>query len=144
MRLAPYGQGFDATVRVYGDAPFCFAIHGVQTNDCHLEGWPLRAQCEMELISGCPVFEYQTDANPSWHRCHDNQNEECSCDHFGNVEFRDDPKTPAFEGQPAECGQQRDEHGPYAGFFAIAHGTGRLRACRPDGQQCSPPRPFSH
>lgn len=144
MRMAPYGQGFDATVRVYGDPVFCYMIHGVNTNDCHLEGWTMRSQCEMELIKGCPIWQYQTDANPAWRKCSDDQNDDASCDHFGSVEQRDDPKTPEFEGAPAECGKQVDEHGPMAGFFTIAHGEGRVRACRPDGDRCSPARPFSH
>lgn len=133
-----HNQGFDSTVRVSGDPVFCFMIHSVQTNDCHLEGWPLRTQCEMELLKGCPIWQFRTDSNPAPQQCHDNQNAEISCDHFGSVEFRDDPKTPAFEGQPVECGQQRDSFGPNAGFFVVAHGKGQVRACRPDGLECGP------
>jgi hypothetical protein len=139
-----HGQGLDATVRVYGDTAFCLMIHGVNTNDCHLEGWTLRTQCEMELIGGCPIWMFRTDSNPAIQRCHDNQNAEMSCDHFGSVEYRDDPKTPAFEGKPVECGEQRDAFGPNAGFFVIAHGKGQVQACRPDGQGCSPWRSVDH
>ena len=145
LNAKPYGQGFDATVRIRGDKAFCFAIHQVQTDDCHLEGWPMRTQCEMELLgNGCPIWQFQTDLNPAPQSCSDNQNAEISCDHFGNVEFRDDPKTPQFEGQPVECGQQRDQYGPKAGFFTVAHGLGRVRACKPDGLGCSPWRPVDH
>ena len=144
MNAKPYGQGFDATVRVRGDAAFCLIIHGVNTDDCHAEGWPMRSQCEMKLLGGCPIWQFQTDTNPAARQCHDDQGAEMSCDHFGNVEFRDDPKTPAFEGTPAECGKQRDQYGPNAGFFVVAHGLGRVRACRPDGAGCSPWRAVNH
>jgi len=85
----------------------------------------------MLLIGGCPVWQFSGVGGTI--PCVDNQDAEASCDHFGNVEFRDDPKTPAFEGQPAACGLQRDEHGPVAGFFMVAHGKGKVRACKPDG-----------
>jgi hypothetical protein len=122
-----YGQGFDATVRVRGDSQFCFLIHGVNTNDCHLDGWSKRTQCEMELLGGCPRWQYSSDN--------------------GNTVFRDDPKTPdVFEGQPKECGNQRDEFGPNAGFFTIAHGFGLIRSCKPDlnPSTCGPWRTFNH
>lgn len=126
-------------MRVRGDSAFCLLIHGVVTNDCHLEGWPLRTQCEMELLGGCPVWQFRTDANPAPKQCHDDQTAELSCDHFGSAGGgRDDPHTPAFEGTPAECGKQRDAFGPYAGFFTVAHGLGQVRACRPDWQGCGP------
>lgn len=145
LNAKPYGQGFDATVRVRGDKAFCLAIHGVVTDDCHLEGWPMRSQCEMKLLGdACPVWQFQTDAAPTPQLCHDNQSAEMSCDHYGSVEQRDDPKTPAFEGTPVECGKQRDSYGPNAGFFVIAHGLGRVRACKPDGQGCSPWRGVDH
>lgn len=139
-----YGQGFDSAVRVRGDEAFCFAIHHVVTNDCNIEGWTMRAQCEMELIGGCPVWQYQTDTNPTFRKCSDNQNDDASCDHFGDPQYRDDPKTPEFEGRPVECGNQRDEFGPMAGFFTVAHGEGRIRACKPDLSQCGGARQFSH
>lgn len=149
MRDKAYGNGFDSTVRVYGDPQFCFLIHGVNVNDCHLEGWPNRAKCEMELLSGCPIWQYTPDEGRAVYRCSDNPNALASCDHFGDPVFRDDPKTPEFEGRPLECGLQRDEFGPNAGFFTIAHGgpTGctsangpywHIRACRPDGLECGP------
>lgn len=148
MNAKAYGQGFDSTVRVKGDPAFCLAIHGVVTNDCHLEGWPTRVQCEMELIGGCPIWQWQTDQHPGITACLDKDPYSTggmSCDHFGNVEFRDDPVTPQFEGQPVECGLQRDSVGhPMAGFFTIAHGLGRVRACKPGGTGCSPWRPVDH
>lgn len=151
----PYGQGFDSTVRVQGDPEFCRLIHGVAINDCHLEGLPKRVKCEMELIHGCPVWQFTVDGGSSAHPCVDDQDvAPFSCDHFGNVEFRDDPKTPTtgdtlatlrgFEGQPLECGFQRDIHGPMAGFFTVAHGKGQIRACKPDGKGCGPWRGVDH
>lgn len=150
----PYGQGFDATVRVYGDPAFCLAIHGVNTNDCHLEGWPQRSACEMELLDGCPIWQFSQDQGKTPQPCVDNQGAQSSCDHFGSVEYRDDPKTPTtgttfetlkgFEGTPKECGLQRDSHGPRAGFFVIAHGAAVLRACKPDGTGCGPWLAFEH
>lgn len=149
----PYGQGFDATVRVHGDPEFCKAIHGVAIDDCHLEGWPSRVQCEMELIGGCPVWQFSRDEAVVI-PCVDDQDALASCDHFGSVEYRDDPKTPTtgdslktlqgFEGRPLACGLQRDIHGPVAGFFTVAHGKGQVRACKPDGTGCGPWRPVDH
>jgi len=141
----PYGQGWDSTVRVRGDKLFCQMIHGdVAVADCHLEGWPKRSECEMELLGGCPIWQYKSPQGDAF-LCQQ-EPAEVSCDHFGNVEFRDDPMTPlVFEGQPKECGKQRDGRGdPMAGFFVIAHGKSELRACRPDGQGCGPWRPFDH
>lgn len=144
MRNKGYGQGFDSTVRVYGDPAFCYRIHGVNVIDCHLEGWPNRAKCEMELISGCPIWQFTTDEGKTVARCSDNQSAAISCDHFGDPIFRDDPKTPEFEGKPIECGLQRDEYGPNAGFFMIAHGAGHVRACKPDGTECANWLRFDH
>ena len=83
-----YGQGIDSTVRVRGDSEFCFLIHGVHTDDCHLEGWPKRAECEMELIFGCPVWEFSVDNGATVHFCNDNHDALASCDHFGNTIYR--------------------------------------------------------
>lgn len=144
-----HGQGFDSTVRIAGDPETCMIVSGVPDRDCHLEGWrgpagddpTARVRCEMELLgkplglpAACPVWEG---------RCYSTTPGEQECpvtfDHFGSVEFRDDPMTPEFEGQPAECSAQRDEGGqPEAGFFTVAHGRGQVRACRPDGLECGP------
>ena len=134
-----HGQGLDSTVRVRGDKEFCFLIHGVYDIDCHLEGWPNRALAEMELAKGCPVWEYKQGNDIR--DCHQVENDESrmSCDHFGSVEYRDDPITPAFEGKPEQCGLQRDKDGnPKAGFWIVAHGKGRVRACLPSGMGCGP------
>lgn len=138
-----YGQGFDATVRVKGDPAFCQMIHGVAIDDCHLEGWSGRVRCEMELIGGCPIWQFSLDAKTP-QPCVDDQYAKASCDHFGSVEYRDDPKTPEFEGEPKECGLQRDIHGPIAGFFTVAHGKAYVRACKPDGKGCGPWKGFDH
>lgn len=135
----PWGQGQDSTIRVAGDPAFCEAIHGVPDTDCHLEGWPTRTACELELAGGCPVWQYRV--GELIRPCLQTANEPAlSCDHFGSppADMRDDPQTPQFEGKPAECGVQRDARGePKAGFFIIAHGLGSVRACLPDGTNCS-------
>jgi hypothetical protein len=138
MRNNHYGQGVDSTVWISGDPRFCYMIHGVEVSRCHLEGWAKRSECEMELLGGCPVWQFRNAAFPEPQLCSDRSFEgpHMSCDHFGSVEFRDDPKTPAFEGQPAECGNQRDQYGPNAGFFMIAHGKGEVRACLPNFTGC--------
>ena len=148
-----YGQGFDSTPRVHGDPEFCRLIHGVAINDCHLEGWPKRVQCELELMDGCPVWQFTVDGM-SIFPCVDNHSAAASCDHFGSIEYRDDPQTPTtgdtistlegFEGRPLECGLQRNAYGPMAGFFTVAHGIGWVRACKPDRAGCGPWRPFDH
>jgi hypothetical protein len=155
MRTNLYGQGLDSTTRVKGDPEFCRLIHGDQwgaINDCHLEGWPRQVECEMALLGSyvskpqaCPVWEFRNAAFPVHALCSDQSFEgpHMSCDHFGSAGGgRDDPKTPTsgdaletlqgFEGTPLACGLQRDHYGPMAGFFTIAHGTGEVRACRPD------------
>lgn len=143
-----YGQGLDATVRVRGDLAFCQAIHGPAAGaDCHLDGMPppwTTLGCELELLGktiskrqACPVWEYRVAGVTG--PCVDDQGAKISCDHFGRAGGgRDDPKTPAFEGEPEVCGMQRDAHGPKAGFFTVAHGLGQVRACRPDGAGCGP------
>lgn len=137
-----HGQGLDSTVRVRGDKEFCQIIHGpAAVADCHLEGWPNRALAEMELLGGCPIWQYRQVWDTTTRACLQVEEDErrMSCDHFGSVEFRDDPITPEFEGQPAECGKQRDPWGrPMAGFWIVAHGNGQVRACRPDGNGCGP------
>lgn len=137
-----HGQGVDSTVRVRGDVEFCEIVHGVRVNDCHLEGWKWRVQAEMELLGGCPVWQYrQLPWDNTVRACLQVENDESrmSCDHFGSVEFRDDPITPEFEGKPVECSKQRDDSlHPMAGFWCVAHGKGQVRACRPDGGGCGP------
>jgi hypothetical protein len=134
-----YGNGLDSTVRVRGDIAFCQMIHGVAVNDCHLEGWAKRSECEMELLSGCPIWEYSVNGVDRSDRCYQKPNDPASCDHFGDPVTRDDPQTPEFEGYPKECGLQRDSNNdPTAGFFIIGHGNTYFRACRPDGLACGP------
>lgn len=142
VNAKPWGQGFDSTYRIANDPAFCEAIHGIPgMNDCHLEGWPQRAQCELELAGGCPTWQFRIAGNPQPRPCLQVASDpSISCDHFGSPpgDQRDDPQTPAFEGRPAECGLQRDPMGnPKAGFFTIAHGLGEVRACKPDGTECS-------
>jgi hypothetical protein len=149
MNAKNYGQGFDSTVRVKGDPMFCSIVHGEPINDCHLEGWPGRVECEMELIRGCPIWRGVCYSETP-------QDGECPVefDHMGNTEYRDDPATPTtgdtlenlrgFEGQPKVCGLQRVGTRPIAGFFAIAHGKGKVQACRPDGGGCSVWREVDH
>jgi len=137
MEANYWGQGIDSSVRVWGDVEFCQIIHGVETKNCHLEGWKYRVWCEMELLSGCPVWQFTVDDGKTWHSCSDNRQAKISCDHFGSTEYRDDPQTPQFEGRPIECAKQTDEFGYKAGFFMIPHGAGKVRACKPDETGCS-------
>jgi hypothetical protein len=149
----PYGHGFDSTPRVKGDPEFCYLIHGVWINDCHLETWPTRTQCEMQLMHGCPIWQYTVDGK-TINGCYDDKAAPASCDHFGSVGYQDDPQTPTtgdtiwnlkgFEGRPLECGLQRNGFGPMAGFFTVAHGIGWVRACKPDGNGCGPWQAFNH
>lgn len=154
MNAKVYGQGLDSTVRVRGDLAFCQAIHGpMVVPDCHLDGMPApwtTLGCELELLGAsagkaqaCPVWRYRSKAQQG--PCSDDQSAEMSCDHFGSSGGgRDDPKTPAFEGEPTVCGEQRDAFGPMAGFFVVAHGLGEVQACRPDWGGCSPWRAVDH
>ena len=139
----PWGQGQDSTYRIANDPAFCEAVHGIPgMTDCHLEGWPTRTACELELAGGCPTWQFRINGNPQPRPCLQQANDpNLSCDHWGSppADMRDDPQTPQFEGKPAECGLQRDPRGdPKAGFFIIAHGLGEVRACLPNGTECSP------
>jgi len=135
-----YGNGLDSTVFVHGDPELCWLIHSVAVNDCHLEGWAKRAECEIELAGGCPVWQYSLDGSNARARCLQARHDEASCDHWGDPVDRDDPQTPdVFEGRPVECGNQRDPAGdPMAGFFVIGHGAAYFRACLPDLTGCGP------
>ena len=142
IRARKYGNGLDSTLWVVGDPAFCLAIHGVAANRCHLEGWPKRLECELELYGGgCPTWRYRSGTEGGV--CHDDRwSTLVSCDHFGSAGGqRDDPKTPEFEGTPAVCGLQRDEFGPKAGFWTMPQCTkGKecsVAACFPDGTACS-------
>lgn len=150
-----YGNGFDTSIRVKGDSEFCRLIHGVSVTDCHLEGWPQRAACEMELIGGCPVWEFMATREAKPTPCVDDHYAHASCDHFGNPVNRDDPVTPTtgdtlatlqgFEGAPKACGLQRDAHGPVAGYFTVPHGIGFIRSCGPRGDvPCGSWKKFDH
>lgn len=156
MNNKPYGNGFDSTVRVKGDPEFCRLIHGESINDCHLEGWPKRAECEYFLLGdNCPVWEYSVDQKVIYF-CHDDHDAIASCDHYGNPVNRDDPQTRTtgdtletlrgFEGEPKVCGLHRDEFGPNQGFFIIAHGKAYIRSCKPDRkpETCGPWKGFDH
>lgn len=156
MNNKAYGLGWDSTVRVKNDPEFCRLIYGDPLNDCHLEGWPKRAECEYYLLgNNCPIWEYTVDGKTIY-LCHDDQSTIASCDHFGNPVYRDDPQTPTtgdtletlkgFEGEPKVCGLHRDAYGPYQGFFVIAHGNAKIRACKPDRNPdtCGPWKPFNH
>src|SRR3972149_4861382 len=81
----------------------------------------------------CPVWQYVPPAQPitDVYPCRDDHDAPATCDHFGSPQYLDDPATPAFEGMPRECGQQRDQFGPIAGFMTIAHGKGKIRGCVP-------------
>lgn len=141
----PYGKkGFYTELMIRNSPSTCLALNPADPdpNSCHFEGWPTQQRCERYLIrrfgdgvGECPIWWAQTPQHGIF-RCreddpHDNS---MSCDHFGSADGdkRDDPKTPAFEGQPAVCGLQRDPKGkPEAGFFAIVLGAGKVGASLP-------------
>jgi hypothetical protein len=130
-----YGNGLDSTPRVQNDPELCNLLHGVFVNDCHFDstvwtGPEQRAAYEVALMGGCPVWHYRSGAE--FGPCHDDRTHAAvSCDHFGSAyqDGRDDPQTPAFEGEPKACGRQRDEYGPMAGFFTIPQCPGESREC---------------
>ena len=136
-----YGNGFDSSTFVLSDPDFCFAIHGVRTDRCHLEGWPQRKACELELMGGCPVWQWSESPAGPWAQCKQNGSQAVTCDHFGTTQVRDDPQTIFYEGPP-ECAAQRDAEGnPNAGWFMVAHGKGFVRACTPGGSCSDDPKP---
>jgi hypothetical protein len=122
------------------DPELCLAIHGVAVKECHLEGAPNRAACEIEILAGCPIWEWRNKVHPAPQPCVQVNDDVTgmSCDHFGSPGTIDDPQTPGvFEGAPAACAAQVDSEGHYmAGFFVIAHGDGEVRACKPDHTGC--------
>ncbi len=155
LKNKAYGNGFDSSPRVKGDTEFCRLIHGVAVDNCNLEGWSKRAECEYYLLgNNCPVWEYRS--NGIIYFCHDDKGAIASCDHYGDPVNRDDPQTPTtgdtletlkgFEGEPKVCGLHRDSFGPYQGFFVIAHGKAEIRVCKPDRNPttCGTWLPFDH
>lgn len=125
-----YGQGLDHTTLVNGSAKYCADrgwTDGRSSCQVAIDGDPAKVVCEIEFGKGCPVFQFR--AAGVVRQCVNNQNDLMSCDHFGSTEYRDDPATPAFEGQPAECAAQKGPYGYEAGFFAIVHGNGEARSC---------------
>jgi hypothetical protein len=148
MANKSWGQGWDSTLYVTGDPDLCEKIHGVRVNRCHLEGWPKRLDCELELLGktvgkpqACPVWEYAKSQTGYFTSCVERAGDPAvTCDHFGTTALRDDPATDVFEGYPTVCSFQRDPAGdPTAGFFMIAHGTGYIRACLPNHTGCADP-----
>jgi hypothetical protein len=97
----------------------------------------------MQLMGGCPIWQYRTVANPTPQRCLQPAHPAVSCDHWGTAGgAQDDPHTPEYEGLPAECGWQRVDGFPAAGFYTVARGKAEIRACKPDGTGCGPWRFF--
>jgi hypothetical protein len=172
MRNNRYGNGIDATPKVKNDPDLCEAIHGVRVNECHFdndhglwqypeqradyEGWVL-AGMRHRFISADeplpkplgPVWEYKAGGQQRQCRQREDGFDNTSCDHFGSAAsgWRDDPKTTGFEGRPAWLAAQRDEYGPYAGWFMVPQTSGKnfgtlIRACIPghigDDASCGP------
>jgi hypothetical protein len=142
---------------VSGDRELCEALHHVPvpSGDCHFdsnvwthdeqradyEGWVLagaRAGAALPPRRLGPVWEYRAGGQQRRCRTREDGFDNTSCDHFGSASsgWRDDPKTPEFEGRPAWLAEQRDEFGPYAGFFMVPQTSGPtfgtlVRACPP-------------
>jgi hypothetical protein len=149
----------------------------VPSGDCHFDSdvWQdkdQRGRYEMRVLGGARMENVDSDPirylGPVWQyraagqqgRCHDDRaHVNTSCDHFGSAyaDGRDDPQTKTtgmtletlqgFEGRPLELGLQRDEFGPYAGFFMVPQTSGagfgtQVRACLPlaegDDATCAP------
>lgn len=155
VQAKPYGNGFDSTVRIVGDPELCRLVHGAAVGDCHLEGWGQRSACELELLGktiakpqACAEWEYRAAPADPWQPCRMTGSGAVTCDHHGETAAgRDDPQTPAFEGTPAVCGEQRDAEGhPKAGTFIVAHGRGEIRSCTPDHAPtgCGDPKPVDY
>lgn len=166
VRNSKYGNGVDSTLRIMGDVELCEQLHhvAVPSGDCHFEsdvwtgpydGSLMRATYEGLIYAGArdglpvpahplgPVWQYKSGGE--FGRCHDQREGVLvSCDHFGSafVDGRDDPGTPAFEGQPAWLADQHDEFGPFAGFFMVPQITpgtpASVRACAPLSELTGP------
>lgn len=165
MNTAPYASPgtFYGTLLVEGDDALCKLLHGdAGHSPCHLDArvWggsrPMQVAYEGYVYGGardglplpkplCPVWQFRSGGVIE--QCHDNHDALASCDHFGTTDMRDDPQTPGvFEGEPKFCALQSDTFGPYAGFFAIAHGAAEVRACPPldtAGPNCGPWNAFN-
>jgi hypothetical protein len=76
----------------------------VSVNDCHLEGLPRRVECEVELLGGCPVWQFSRDKK-AVSQCHDDQGAWASCDHYGTQPAQDDPQT--NHGNTIACADSR-------------------------------------
>jgi hypothetical protein len=125
-----YGQGIDHTTLVIGSSKYCSDrgwTDGRSVCQVAIDGDPNKVPCELEFGNGCPVFRFR--AQDQVRQCVNNQDDLMSCDHFGDTEVRDDPRTPEFEGRPAECAKQTGPYGYEAGFFTIVHGLGEAQSC---------------
>ena len=141
-----YNSGVDSTYRVRSSSfDLCAAIgHDNPSKDCHFEDPSLtvdeRGACEILFGGGCPVWNWKSGSDGG-HCSNDTSGTTVSCDHFGDPTFRDDPKTPQFEGRPKACGNQTDKFGYNAGFFAQPQCTPgqecSVQACLPDRSVCS-------
>ena len=168
MRNHQYGNGLDATPRINGDRELCEALHHVPVpnGDCHFDSdvWQYeeqRADYEGLVLAGArhgaalpaaplgPVWEYKAGGQQRQCRQREDDYDNTSCDHFGSAAsgWRDDPKTAEFEGRPLWLSAQRDEYGPYAGWFMVPQTSGKdfgtlIRACLPgrigDEATCAP------
>jgi len=168
MRNHRYGNGVDSTPRVNGDRELCESLHHVPVpaGDCHFDSdvWQhpeQRADYEGLVLAGArngqpvpanglgPIWEYKAGGQQRQCRQREDDFDNTSCDHFGSAAsgWRDDPKTPEFEGRPAWLSAQRDEYGPYAGWFMIPQTSGPtfgtlVRSCLPgrlgDDATCAP------
>ena len=156
----PWGNGFDHTTLVDGSRVYCLErgwTDGRSKCQVAQDGDPHKVPCEIEFGNGCARWEFRSGGVQR--PCVDDQDDVMSCDHFGSTDYRDDPKTPTtgntlatlqgFEGQPKQCGLQREGDKPIAGFFIIAHTTkgvpGEVRSCVDSSfSACGPFLPVKH
>jgi hypothetical protein len=146
------GNRHDSTVKIVGlgAKQYCKDMgwtDGRQSCALAVDDDPRRLPRELAWLGAligkphaCPVWQYTAGKNVII-PCFDNKHSgPASCDHFGSVTGEDDDKTPEFEGKPKECGDQRNEFGPFAGFSTRPHsgGIGFARACLPNYTGCGP------
>lgn len=126
----PYGQGFDSTPRIRNRA-YCEKMTGIDgVTDCKVnpEGSGQDA-CDTEFLDQpCPTWQFYNAGK--WEVCTPKPHDVISCDHFDHYN-----EVPPYTGN---C-QKFPDGSPSGGFFTIAHGKGKIRACDKSGTVCSEP-----
>jgi hypothetical protein len=125
----PYGQGWDSTPRVR-DKAYCEKMTGIEgVTDCKAnpEGSG-QDVCDEEFL-GQPCPTWQAYYGGQWNFCHP-ANGEITCDHYDHWNE---------QGSYSGICQKFPNGSPSGGFFMIAHGKGKVRACDKTASVCSEP-----